>query len=142
MAQLYKSKDGTMYLAASDTEKTHIYERGLEVAQIIKEDGVPAGWNKYDSNAVSITNLCKPFNKGGKFIDLQLKQIHKYQKMLDKLSGVAFVDLFDIDIDSAQLDSEEVRDRMVHRRALEASFKSEAKLTNKINKSVGNSLFR
>lgn len=119
MAQIYTSRDDVVYLAASDEEKNHIYKRGLEIAQIIKEDGVPAGWNKYDTNALSIPNLCKPFEQGGKFIDLQLVQIDKYQKMLNKLGSATFTEVFDISIYADELDSDEVRERMNHRRALE-----------------------
>ena len=142
MAQLFDTAGGKIYIALTDEEKRRVYHRGTLVAADVANGNIPAGWNKYDINALTITEKCKPFEDGGSFEDIQVGQLAKYELALQKLYGVKFVEFFDLDIDpDYRLTTEEVRERMIHRRNLERSVKHDIILGKKINKSVVSSLF-
>lgn len=113
MANLFETSNGVTYVAFSNDEKVTIYSLGENIRKHLEDNppGVP-GWCKHDWNALSIPQVCKPFEHGGHFLDLQLKQINKYNKALEKAFGQTFFEIFEIDLTADYLNSEEVRERM------------------------------
>lgn len=124
MADLFETSNSVVYVAFSNDEKVTIYSLGENIRKHLEENppGVP-NWCKHDRDALTIPQVCKPFENGGHFLDLQLKQINKYNKALEKAFGQTFFEIFEIDLTGDYLNKEQVRERMQEMRNQKLEYK-------------------
>lgn len=117
MADLFETKNGVVYIAFDQQEKEFIYTLGKHIMDQLNEN--PPNnktWCKHDWDSLTIPLLCKPIEQGGESLDLQLKQINKYNKALIKAFNLTFFELFEIELTDNFLDSDDMRQRMINLR--------------------------
>lgn len=127
MAKIYKTKNDDTFVALSNPEKRQVYRMGCEVikqvAELTNNDQLPRDWNDHDVNALEIPLICEPLEQGGRFDDLMVQQIEKYNKALHKIYGTDFHDLFEIDIEPGELTKDEVFARMEAHREMQRNLR-------------------
>ncbi len=113
----------------SDDERETIERQRLYLVQlqkVLKQEGQISSWNKYDDEALNeILVWATHYKDGGKMQDLTVGQIHKIQRMLDKMFGdeTTFTELMDLEFEDGYdydtyLTRTQLRNEMDRRRAI------------------------